>query len=141
MFRHVLVATDGSPQAEPAVRAGVGLAAALGARLTGLCVLAPYAPAGGAIAGLHGFARAVRVQARHTLAGLLHEAHEHGVKVKSCVLVGGEPWRAIIDTARARKCDLIVMGSHGRSGLSGVLLGSEAQKVLTHATVPVLVCR
>ena len=141
MFRRILVATDGGPTSIGAIRSAVRLAAALDARLTGLCVLAPYAPAGGAISQLRGFARTVRAQARHTLASLLDEAHEQGVKVSSCVLIGGEPWRAILDAARARKSDLIVMGSHGRSGLSGVLLGSEAQKVLTHAKIPVLVCR
>ena len=54
---------------------------------------------------------------------------------------GGEPWSAIVKTARSRKCDLIVMASHGRRGLSGFLLGSETTKVLTHSKVPVLVCR
>ena len=141
MFRRILVATDGSPLSQPAIRAGVRLAAALGARLTGVCVLAPYAPAGSAFAGLRGFARTVQAQARNKLAGLLDEAHEHGVMVSSCVLVGGEPWRAILATARARKCDLIIMGSHGRAGLASALLGSETQKVLTHSKIPVLVCR
>jgi nucleotide-binding universal stress UspA family protein len=51
------------------------------------------------------------------------------------------PWEAIIRTAGARKCDLIVMASHGRRGLAGLLLGSETQKVLTHSKIPVLVCR
>ena len=57
------------------------------------------------------------------------------------MLTANNPWEGIIKTARAKKCDLIVMASHGRRGLSGLLLGSETTKVLTHSKVPVLVCR
>ena len=51
------------------------------------------------------------------------------------------PWRAIIAAARRERCDLIVMASHGRRGLAGLLLGSETTRVLTHSRVPVLVLR
>ena len=56
-------------------------------------------------------------------------------------MVSGEPYRTIIDTAKARGCDLIAMASHGRRGVSALLLGSETTKVLTHSTIPVLVYR
>jgi len=56
-------------------------------------------------------------------------------------VLGGEPWRVILRVARTRKCDLIVMASHGRRGIAGLLLGSETTKVLTHSKIPVLVCR
>jgi nucleotide-binding universal stress UspA family protein len=58
------------------------------------------------------------------------------------VLVTGEtPWQAIIAAARRRRCDVILMGSHGRGGFAAVVLGSETTKVLTHSKIPVLVCR
>jgi nucleotide-binding universal stress UspA family protein len=69
------------------------------------------------------------------------EAKARHIKAGLVSTVGGEPWRAILDTAKKRKCDLIVMASHGRSGVTGFLLGSETNKVLAHATIPVLVCR
>ena len=56
-------------------------------------------------------------------------------------VINAQPWSAIINTARSRKCDLVVMASHGRRGLAGLLLGSETTKVLTHSKIPVLVCR
>jgi nucleotide-binding universal stress UspA family protein len=64
-----------------------------------------------------------------------------GVAMETTRAVHANPWEAIIKTARAKKCDLIVMASHGRRGLQALLLGSETQKVLTHSKVPVLVCR
>ena len=57
------------------------------------------------------------------------------------MLIADTPWEGIIRTAKAKKCDLIVMASHGRRGLAGLLLGSETTKVLTHSKIPVLVCR
>ncbi|MEK6243313.1 MAG: universal stress protein, partial [Pseudomonadota bacterium] len=57
------------------------------------------------------------------------------------MLAAPSAWEGIIRTAKAKKCDLIVMASHGRRGLAGLLLGSETNKVLTHSTFPVLVCR
>ena len=143
MYRHILVATDGSPFSASAVRTAAALAAALGAKLTGLHVIAAYAPGSSrmALASLAGYERALRKEKEHALGALRLEAGEHGVKPGVVSVVGGEPWRAIIDTAKKRKCDLIVMASHGRSGVSGFLLGSETSKVLAHAAVPVLVTR
>jgi len=64
-----------------------------------------------------------------------------GVQIETVQDVGDQPFRAIIDSAKAHGCDLIVMASHGRRGVSALLLGSETVKVLTHSTVPVLVYR
>lgn len=143
MVRHILVPTDGSRFSAPAVRMAAGLAKALGARLTGLHVVAPYFPAdsGKAYASLSGFRRAVQKEARHALAVFSAEARSRGVKATALSVVGGEPWQAVLRAARARKCDLIVMASHGRRGLAGLILGSETSKVLTHSKIPVLVCR
>ncbi len=142
MYRHILVATDGSRFSAAAIRMAAGLARSLGAKLTGLHVVAPYLPAhGGAYASLSGFRRAVRNEARQALAAFVARARAQGVATFAASALGGEPWRVILRTARSRKCDLIVMASHGRRGLAGLLLGSETAKVLSHSKIPVLVCR
>jgi nucleotide-binding universal stress UspA family protein len=143
MYRHILVATDGSALSMPAIRMAADLARALGAKLTGLTVVAPYFPPdnGGAYASLSGFRRAIEKQARHALAAFNAEARARGVTATASSVLGGEPWQVILRAARARKCDLIVMASHGRRGLAGLMLGSETAKVLTHSKIPVLVCR
>jgi len=64
-----------------------------------------------------------------------------GVDMETVHVEHDQPWQAIIDTAKQKAANLIVMASHGRRGISAVLLGSETQKVLTHTTIPVLVCR
>jgi nucleotide-binding universal stress UspA family protein len=140
MYQHILVATDGSPFSGPAIRSGVALAKALGARLTGITVLAPYSPAG-TISSLRGFEQAVRKESRRALAPFSAEARKRAVTATAAYVVGGEPWQAILHAAHQRKCDLVVMASHGRSGLAGLLLGSETTKLLTHSKIPVLVCR
>ena len=63
------------------------------------------------------------------------------VRCETLFVTNDQPWNAIVRTARSKKCDLIVMASHGRRGLAGLLLGSETTKVLTHSKTPVLVCR
>jgi nucleotide-binding universal stress UspA family protein len=143
MYRHILVPTDGSRCSAPAIRMAAGLAQALGAKLTGLHVVAPYLPAnsGAGYASMRGFRRAVEQQARRALAAFNAEARAKGVAATASSVLGGEPWQVILRAARARKCDLIVMASHGRRGLAGLVLGSETAKVLTHSRIPVLVCR
>ncbi len=142
VYRHILVATDGSPHSTPAIRAAAGLAKSLGAALSAIYVVAPYSHAAtGAIAALKGFREAARKDARNALRAFHAEARRQGVAADSTSAVGGEPWQAILLAARRRKCDLIVMASHGRRGLAGLLLGSETAKVLTHSKIPVLVCR
>ena len=120
-----------------------GLARTLGAKLTALYVIAPYSPArtGGAFALMPGYQRVVIEQARQALSAFNDEARSQGVAAGTASVVGGEPWQEILRTARARKCDLIVMASHGRRGLAGVILGSETRRVLTRSKIPVLVCR
>lgn len=141
--RHILVATDGSRLSLRAVRVAAALASACGARLTGLHVVAPYfeTARGTALAALPGFRRAVERAAQGALRAFARETRSLGKSARAVSVVGGEPWKDILRVARARRCDLIVMASHGRSGLSGVLLGSETRKVLTHSKIAVLVCR
>ena len=144
MYEHILVAIDGSRLSTPAIRCALGLAKSLRARLTAVYVVAAYADAGAGAAGfaaLRGFSQAVRKDARRALAGFNAAARAQCVTARAISVVGGEPWRQILLAARTRKCDLIVMASHGRSGLAGILLGSETTKVLTHSKIPVLVCR
>jgi nucleotide-binding universal stress UspA family protein len=142
MYRHILVATDGSRLSASAVRTAARLARSVGAKLTGLHVVAPYLPSqGGAYASLRGFRRAVETEARQALAAFSAEARAQGVPATAASVLGGEPWQEVLRAARARKCDLIVMASHGRRGLAGLVLGSETAKVLSRSKIPVLVCR
>jgi len=142
MYERILVATDGSALSTPAIRAAVGLAKTLNAKLTAIYVVAPFAEgAMTSISMLKGYRRELQKDARRALAEFDAEARAQGVDAKSSYVAGRAPWQAILLAARERKCDLIVMASHGRGGLSGLLLGSETAKVLTHSKIPVLVCR
>ena len=80
-------------------------------------------------------------QARSVLDRVAREAKQAGVSCETIQVEGGQPYQAIIAAAEDKGCDLIVMSSHGRSGLAGVLIGSVTHKVLTHTKIPVLVCR
>jgi nucleotide-binding universal stress UspA family protein len=144
VFQHLLVPTDGSPLAEAAGRQAVALARALSARVTGLGVkprfhvftLRPEA-----VEDTRGDAWDVDLHARNHVAALERIAREAGVPFDGVVVEGDQPWKAIVETARARGCDAIAMASHGRSALGGLLLGSQAQRVLAHSTLPVVVFR
>ncbi len=147
MYKHILVPTDGSKLSAKAIRAAAQLARMCQARLTGLYVIPPeIAPvyAEGAIYGgisPRNYKEFKEKEAKKALAVVDIEAQTSGVEASKLFLTADQPWKGIIDTARTKKCDLIVMASHGRRGLSGLLLGSETAKVLTHSKIPVLVCR
>lgn len=147
MYKHILVPTDGSKLSAKAIRAAVRLAKICQARLTGLYVIPPYAPpvyAEGTMYGVlspRNYKEITEKEAKKALAVVDIEAQTSEVGASTMFLAAGQPWRAIIGAARSKKCDLIVMASHGRRGLSGLLLGSETAKVLTHSKIPVLVCR
>jgi nucleotide-binding universal stress UspA family protein len=126
MFKHILVPTDGSRLAQRGVKAGVALARSLGARVTALHVMPPDAPA---------------YDARKILAAAAAAARRAGVPCRTAVVTDPQPWGGILRVAHARKCDAIALASHGRGALGGLLLGSETQRVLAHAKVPVLVTR
>jgi nucleotide-binding universal stress UspA family protein len=148
MYKHILVPTDGSTLSNKAARAAAKLARATGARLTALYAIPPL----GQPMVLEGFVydtsysqeqyeKGMRKHAGKALRKVRDEAEAQSVKCDAISVIEGNPWEAIIKAARAKKCDLIVMASHGRRGLQGVLLGSETTKVLTHSKTPVLVCR
>ena len=147
MYKHILVPTDGSPLSMKAVREAMRIAEPLKARITALHVLVPFTPPQGMEAMVYHSSYSVRDYERDmakvsdkALARTAAAAGPHS-KIETLRAVHANPWEAIIKTARARKCDLIVMASHGRRGLQALLLGSETQKVLTHSKTPVLVCR
>jgi nucleotide-binding universal stress UspA family protein len=147
MFKHILIPTDGSKLSERAAKAGIGLAAALGARVTALYAAPPATPvlykkllpvkyiAPDAHAAL------IEKVARQYLGAVERAARSAGVQCEALHLTSDFPADAILRTAARRKCDLIFMASHGERGLQALLLGSQTQKVLAHAPIPVLVYR
>jgi nucleotide-binding universal stress UspA family protein len=148
MFKHILVSTDGSKLSGKAIRSAVRLAAATGAKVTGSFVMAPYVTPMYGEAAIYvpavspkRYKELTEREARKALAAVEIEARTAGVDYAGAMLTAGNPWEGIIRTAKAKKCDLIVMASHGRRGLAGLVLGSETTKVLTHSKIPVLVCR
>ncbi|HEY6240678.1 MAG TPA: universal stress protein [Burkholderiales bacterium] len=147
MYKHILVPTDGSKLSGKAIKAAARLAKMCGARITGVYVIYPDLPPiyaeGSAYGGLsaRNYKEIKEKEAKKALAAIDIEAETSGVQASRVSVTADQPWKAIVDTARKKKCDLIVMASHGRRGLSGLLLGSETMKVLTHSKVPVLVCR
>jgi nucleotide-binding universal stress UspA family protein len=148
MFKHILVPTDGSELSQGAARIAVRLAKSLGARITAFHAIPPYTlPLND---GMYVYVEAFSPEeykastekfATEVLAAIQAEAKTAGVECAPLVVTAGAPWEAIIKAAESRKCDLIVMASHGRKGLAGLLLGSETTKVLTHSKIPVMACR
>jgi nucleotide-binding universal stress UspA family protein len=148
MYQHILIATDGSTLAEKAVKCGTKLAAALGARLTVAHVGAPYAPplyAGDFVPSTFLSAEEHEARVREAASEILKraaaQAEVENVKCGTDFAVADHPYEGVIEIAQRNHCDLIVMASHGRSGWSAVLLGSETQKMLAHSPVAVLVIR
>ena len=145
MYKHIIIPTDGSDLSNKAIRHGIALAKAINAKVTGITVTIPFhvfaidpdtitdtvdsyrnrtsAAATKYLTQVKDAAAAVGVT-----CAVIHAEHEH-------------PYSAIIDAANKNGCDLIAMASHGRRGISAVVLGSETVKVLTHSNIPVLVYR
>lgn len=145
MFKHILIATDGSDLAHKAVTQGLAMAKALGARVTALYVTEPWvaiAPGEVAMAfPVKEYEESVSTNAARILAAVENEAAAAGVPCTGHHMRDQFPAEGIIAAAEQDACDLIVMASHGRRGLMRVLLGSQAIKVLSGSTVPVLICR
>ena len=145
MFKHILLPTDGSPLSEKAVRYGIELARTVGARVTGLHVSPRFHVLTYRADMLEEtraeYERDSQVHGERYLAFVSQAAAASGVSCDSLREIRDDVFQSIIDVARARTCDLIVMASHGRRGIAGVLLGSETHRVLIHSGIPVLVCR
>ena len=145
MFKHILVPTDGSELSVPMIAKAVTLAKSMSARLSGLTISDPF----------HIFAAnpemvtdtedVYRTHCDKRAAKYLDEikkaAEAVGVAFTGLHVFAPQPYMAIISTASAQGCDLICMASHGRRGVSALVLGSETIKVLTHSKLPVLVWR
>jgi len=147
VYKHILIPTDGSAASERAIATGIALAKVLGARVTGFHAAPPAVPLvlGKQLAKAY-MSRDEREQAIEQAAvrylGVIgRAAAKAGVSCETMHVTSDFPADAILEAARSRKCDLVVMASHGRHGLAAMLLGSETQKVLTHAKIPVLVHR
>lgn len=147
MYKHILIPTDGSALSEMAIRHGIALARAIRAKVTALAVspsfhllevdpiLVGYTPSP------EQYARDAETRAEKYLAVARVEAGIAGVPCETVHATQDRVYEAIIDTASKKGCDLIFMASHGRKGISALVLGSETYKVLSHSKIPVLVCR
>ena len=145
MYKNILIPTDGSELAGKAVQHGIALAKTIGAKITVLSVWTPF----------HVFTldpqivedteaqykQRVQDSRAKMLRAIASTANAAGVVCETLYLEHEHPYQAIIDTAKSKGCDLITMASHGRRGVSAIVLGSETVKVLTHSKIPVLVHR
>ena len=145
MFKHILLPTDGSDLSLRAVEHGIALAKVMGARVTGFNAIEPFHTFAYGAPQLEftrdEYLRVSREQSAKTLGLVEAAANAAGVPCDTVSAIGDLPHEEILRSAAERNCDLIVMASHGRRGIKGLLLGSETQKVLTHGTIPVLVYR
>jgi nucleotide-binding universal stress UspA family protein len=147
MFKHILLPTDGSTISRKAVKRGIDLARKSGARVTALHVVPEFKlMVDEGITMLNPalkkrFEDEGRARAQKMLDDIAKQARARGVRCSTLCVASDLPYQQIIAAARRKKCDLILMASHGRRGLSSLLLGSETAKVLLHTKVPVLVVR
>ncbi|MFA7269452.1 MAG: universal stress protein [Sterolibacterium sp.] len=147
MFKHILVPTDGSALSTDTIKRAIAFAKESNAKITFFYAKPDYPVAFYGEGALidpstpEKFAQMADKQAQEILDAATHEANSAGVSSASSSAVSDIPYQAIIEAADKAGCDLIFMASHGRRGISGLLLGSETQKVLTHSRTPVLVYR
>jgi nucleotide-binding universal stress UspA family protein len=145
MYKCILLPTDGTEFCERAVRHGIALAKLTSAKVIGVTVTLPLhsaVPRSLIPKNLAGIIHSETVKLANEKLGVIERlANEAGVQAETIQQSNDHPWKAIVQTAKDKQCDLIVMASHGRRGISALVLGSETQKVLTHSTVPVLVVR
>jgi nucleotide-binding universal stress UspA family protein len=145
MHKHILIPTDGSDLSKDAVQYGVALAKAVNAKVTGITVSTPFHVLAVDPDMLtdtsESYKKRIATIATKYLEQIKESAAEVGVSCDTVHVEHEHPFQAIIDGAKTNGCDLIVMASHGRRGISAIVLGSETVKVLTHSTIPVLVCR
>src|SRR5215467_3523550 len=146
MHRHILIPTDGSELAEHAVTNGLSLAKSVGAKVTVIIVEDPFdwlsvpetrVSKRQALDALTKHNEQVKKYAANVLSRAADAAKQAGVPCDTMQVENARPYQAIIAAASDRGCDLIVMASHGRGGLSAVVLGSVTNKVLTHKKTPV----
>jgi nucleotide-binding universal stress UspA family protein len=145
MYKHLLIATDGSELAQKAIDQGLALTKALDARATAITVTEPWTSAvydqGGIAFPVDDYEKAVTADASKILSKISDTAKKADVRCATIHVKDRFPAEGIIETAKACGCDLIVMASHGRRGLRRLILGSQANEVVTQSTIPVLICR
>jgi nucleotide-binding universal stress UspA family protein len=144
MFKHILVPVDGSATAQMAVQKAIGLAQVFGSRVTAIFVIDPYPFTGVGTDFAYGqaeYLNAATAEANLAIKATKTAFEQAGVKVDTSVVESHAAWRGVVDSAESMQADLIVMGSHGRSGLEKLVLGSVTQAVLSHTMLPVLVVR
>ena len=147
MFKHILIPTDGSSLSAQAAKASIRFAAEIGARVTVFYAIEAWQPhfqgEGSEIdpSAFRTLERAARDAGERRVAVVAKLAKATRVPFATLVAKAATPYEGIVDAARKNKCDVIFMASHGRRGLSRLMMGSVTQKVLSHATVPVLVYR
>jgi nucleotide-binding universal stress UspA family protein len=147
MFKHILIPTDGSELSRMTAERGVMFAKEIGARVTVFFAKPEYPIAYFGEGALidpttpEKFAELADQQASEYLCDVQSQCVAAGIECATVTAASDVPYEAIIEAAEKSGCDLIFMGSHGRRGISGLLLGSETQKVLTHSKIPVLVYR
>ena len=147
MFKHILIPTDGSKLSQKAAAQGVALAKALGAKVTAFFAAPPATPilyrdnlpAGYATPAEN--EQIIEETAAKYLGFVERAARKAGVACEAVHVTSDYPNEAILKIAARRKCDLIVMATHGQGGLRGVFIGSVTQKVLNQSKIPVLVLR
>ena len=146
MFKHILICTDGSALANKAAKSGVALAKALKAKVTvyyAIEDLLPIYSEGYAFdqQTIDRFEDGIRVAAQQRVDAVGKLAKAAGVTFTTLVTKAGSADEGIIQTAKKRKCDVIIMASHGRSGIAKLFMGSVTQNVLAHSKLPVIVYR
>jgi nucleotide-binding universal stress UspA family protein len=149
MYKHILVPTDGSTLAAKGVREGVKLAKSLGARITALHVAPPYVRPAYSEGGIyyagafsrHEYEKSTQKAARKCLGAAQRVARAARVPCRTKLVFDEQYWRGILRVARSARCNAIVMASHGRGAVGGLILGSETSRVLAHSKIPVLVIR
>ena len=153
MIRHILIPSDGSKRSENAIKHGVKLAKVLGAKVTGVHVIPPFHSftyRSQMLVSYHvalsedsevEYKRETSECAKKILESIKRAASAERVLCDTIQVTDNQPFKAILEVAKKKGCDLIVMASHGHGEISSVLLGSETQKVLTHSQIPVLIYR
>jgi nucleotide-binding universal stress UspA family protein len=145
VYKHILIPTDGSKLAATAVKRGVEFAKEIGAKVTGITVTEPFHLLSVAPSQLEynraGFEAHAETFANKALGEISATAMAAGVPCRTVRVEHEHPYQGIIDAAAENGCDLIVMASHGRSGMAATVLGSQTIKILSHSKVPVLVHR
>lgn len=145
MYKNILIPTDGSELAGKAVQYGMAFAKEIGAKIIVLTVTVPFhvftLDPMVVEDTLDQYQKRVQADTARLFGAVAKAASAAGVACETVHVEHEHPYQAIIDTAKSKGCDLIVMASHGRRGVSAIVLGSETVKVLTHSKIPVLVHR